>query len=221
MSEVKLTISSSEESYVILTMANSIEFEGELKLRFGSCATTVRDFRIPASVYMGMFAGATKPKPFQRKRPNQSFLPAGKLPSLHDMRGLALELHKGSYKPCPPGESRRLELAMQHIYEGYNTFGVMSLKGAAGLSSQWRYETVVSITDEAIIIKPNGPNGAHSVEFAFEDIEDWVVIDHERDRKDNSGIEISSSSGDKVFIGVVHIRDVKHTLEYFWNQYRS
>ena len=103
-----------------------------MKLRFNGYASISRDFRIPSSMYMGMFAGATKPKPFQRKRPNQSNLPAGKLPTLHDMRSMALEMHKGSYKPCPAGESRRLDLAMQHIYEGANTFGVLSMKGVAG-----------------------------------------------------------------------------------------
>ena len=42
-----------------------------------------------------MFAGESKPKPFQRKRPNLSKLPQGKLPLLHDMRQQALQLHKG------------------------------------------------------------------------------------------------------------------------------
>ena len=27
------------------------------------------------------------------------------------------QLHKGSYRPCPPGDSRRLALAIQHIFE--------------------------------------------------------------------------------------------------------
>jgi hypothetical protein len=65
-----------------------------------------------------MFAGATKPKPFQRKRPNLSYLPSGKLPPLNEMRATALQLQRGSYKPCPPGESRRIQLAIQHIHEG-------------------------------------------------------------------------------------------------------
>lgn len=65
------------ESFVILTVANSIEIEGELRRRFAVVAENHREFRVPAPLYMGMFAGATKPKPFQRKRPNQSSLPAG------------------------------------------------------------------------------------------------------------------------------------------------
>ena len=102
-----------EEQFVILTMAISVELEGELKLRLNGLATATKGLKIPPSLYVGMFAGATKPKPFQRKRPNLSYLPSAKLPSLNDMRGMALKLHKGSYRPCPPGESRRLALAIQ------------------------------------------------------------------------------------------------------------
>ena len=98
------------------------EFEGELKARYQSLAARERGFRIPMPMYIGMFAGSTKPKPFQRKRPNLSNLPAGKLPPLSDMRQQAVDLHRGSFKPCEQGSSRRVQIAMQHIHEGYNTF---------------------------------------------------------------------------------------------------
>ena len=50
-------------------MAVSVEFEGELKLRIGSMADgNERTFKPPTIMYVGMFAGATKPKPFQRKK---------------------------------------------------------------------------------------------------------------------------------------------------------
>ena len=81
-------------------------------------ASQNRGGKVPPTMYVGMFAGTTKPKPFQRKSPNLSLLAPSKLPPLHDMRTLALQLHKGSYRPCPTGESRRMELATQHIYEG-------------------------------------------------------------------------------------------------------
>ena len=74
-------------------MAISVEFEGEIKLRLKGMGSGVR---LPPTTYIGMFAGATKPKPFQRKRPNLSTLAPSKLPTLHDMRSLAMQLHKGS-----------------------------------------------------------------------------------------------------------------------------
>ena len=140
-----------EEQFVILTMAISVELEGELKLRLNGLAAATKGLKVPPSLYVGMFAGtsvrpsvtgrllpstnqtkpnqtlpqsqrtppthpinppyffnlsyiyppahpptylpgATKPKPFQRKRPNLSHLPSAKLPSLHDMRSMALKV---------------------------------------------------------------------------------------------------------------------------------
>lgn len=219
---MKLTLTSTdtEEVSIILTMANSIEFEGELKLRFSVYAASHRDFKQPSTIYMGMFAGATKPKPFQRKRPNQSVLPVGKLPSLHTMRSLALDLQRGSYRPCPPGESRRLELAMKHIYEGRNSFSLLGVKGIPGVSSQWRHESVLILTDESLTFKPFGGSSNQSIEFSFDDIAEWNAIDNDHRNPSDTGLEIISLNGDRVLFAVPYIRDVKHTLEYFWNKYQ-
>ena len=68
----------------------------------------------PLSImYVGMFAGASKPNLFQLKRPNLLTLASGKLPSLSDMRRDALQLNTGSYRARTPGESRRIQLAIQ------------------------------------------------------------------------------------------------------------
>jgi hypothetical protein len=220
-SEVKLSLAlNDEDNFIILTLTNSIEFEGELKLRFGVYATAHRDFRMPSAVYVGMFAGATKPKPFQRKRPNLSVLPAGKLPTLQVMRNMALELQRGSYRPCPPGESRRVDLAMRHIYEGKNSFPLLGVRGLSGVSSQWRHESLLVIADESLIFKPLGPSSNQSIEFSFEDIADWNALDNDHRNPGDSGLEIISNNGDRVLFAVQYIRDVKHTLEYFWNQYQ-
>ena len=161
-------------------MANSVEFEGELKLRFnGAAANSNKQVKIPSPMYIGMFAGATKPKPFQRKRPNLSQLPAGKLPTLHEMRNSAIDLHKGSYKPCPNGESRRLEIALQHIYEGQNTFALLKIRGPTSLSSQYRPDSLLIITDEMILFKPRGNQSEAKIEFSFEDIVDWNIVDND------------------------------------------
>lgn len=219
-SEVKINVTrTEEEDYVILTMQNSIELEGELRLRFSNI--TVKGIRMPSIMYIGMFAGSTKPKPFQRKRPNISSIASSKLPSLHDMRDLALKLHNGSYKPCPPGESRRLELALQHIYEGFNSFALLNVRGNPSIANQWRYESVLLLMDEMMVFKPGGiVSGGQQIEYRYEDIAEWNALDNENIAPGNSGVEIRSHGGDTVFFGLQYIRDFKHTLEYFWNKYQ-
>ena len=58
MSQVKWGIMRvpGEESSLILELTNSIEFEGELKLRYGSLISRERGFKIPMPMYIGMFA---------------------------------------------------------------------------------------------------------------------------------------------------------------------
>lgn len=74
--------------FVSIRVENSLELEDELKQRARAetrraLASGQTSPQRPASVYLGMFAGVTKPKPFQRKRPNLSFtVPEGELPSL-------------------------------------------------------------------------------------------------------------------------------------------
>ena len=205
---------------MILTMANSIEFEGELKLRFSSMVNSTRNAKPPTTMYVGVFAGATKPKPFQRKRPNLSRLPNGKLPSLHIMRNMALDLHRGSYKPCAQGSSRRVDIALQHIYDGVNTFPLLTVRGASGVANQWRSDSTLVIADECLLFRPRGTMSETKIEFSFDDIVDWSAIDNDSHRAGDSGIEIVSGSGDSVYFGVEFVRDVKHTFEYFWNKYK-
>lgn len=221
-SQVKITVTQSqEEHYVIVTLTNSVEFEAELKLRLSAAASNNRGMKIPSPMYIGMFAGATKPKPFQRKRPNLSHLPNGKLPNLADMRNMAIELHRGSYRPCPPGESRRLEIAMQHIYEGQNTFQLLNVRGIPAIANSFRSESVLVITDDALVFKPRGKDSDMREELFYQDVAEWNAVDNDTMRMNDSGIEIIlAANHEKVFFGVEHIRDVKHTLEYFWNTYK-
>jgi hypothetical protein len=66
----------------------------------------------PAFSYIGIFAGAEKPKPFQRKRASLTMNTNERLPSASTMRRLSMtttqERKKGS----------REEFALQHIHEG-------------------------------------------------------------------------------------------------------
>lgn len=208
-----------ESSQVIFQVPDSVEFERELRLRFTSMAQRNASLRIPTIGYVGMFAGATKPKPFQRKRPNISKIPTGKLPPLGEMRGSALDFHSGSYKPCPPGHSRRMDLAVQHIYDGYNTFPVTYVRGQVTLANQWRLESLLLITESKIVFRPTGISGT-SVDIPFSSIERWSVVDNEKVKKNDSGLDVHLHSGDYHYFGVPHIRDVKHTFEFFWNKYR-
>ena len=74
--------------FLSFRVENSIDLEDELKRRASAeaertSAAGQRTPSAPASIYLGMFASSTKPKPFQRKRPNLSFtVPEGELPSL-------------------------------------------------------------------------------------------------------------------------------------------
>ena len=210
----------SHDDFIILALSSSVEFEKELRARFLKLVVS-GGFKAPSPMYVGIFAGPNKPKPFQRKRPNLSNLPLGKLPSLKEMRSNALELRVGSYKSCPPGESRRMQLALQHIYEGFNTFKITNLRGKSDLARMFNKGTsLLFVMEDKIIFRPQGLHGSN-IEFAYHDIANWEPIDNEHVSMHESGIEIESADGEKVFFGVNYIRDLKHTLEYFWNKHRN
>lgn len=174
-------------------------------------------------MYVGIFAGPNKPKPFQRKRPNLSNLAQAKLPSLKEMRTTALDLKNGSYQPCATGESRRIQLAYQHIYEGFNTFKLVAVRGATGIADMFiRSTSLLCVQDDKLVFKPQGDRGT-SIEFSFEDMASWVPIDNEggHSRGGDSGIELHSTGGEKVYFAVNYVRDIKHTLEYYWNKYQT
>lgn len=79
-----------DDVYLSIRVENSLELEDELQQRARagrnrSAKPTAEELATNASesVYLGMFAGYTKPKPFERKHPNLSYTVAeGELPSL-------------------------------------------------------------------------------------------------------------------------------------------
>ncbi|MCP4112615.1 MAG: hypothetical protein GY749_45005, partial [Desulfobacteraceae bacterium] len=152
-------------------------------------------------------------KPFQCNRPNLSPLASGKLPPLRVMREMALELRSGDYKPCPPGNSRRVDIAFQHIYEGSNCFFLRSLAGPKPVASQWRSDSTLTFADDSLVFRPRGTAMDTKIEFGFWDIVDWIV-------NEQGGIEIIGNTGEVVTFGFEFVRDVKHTFEFFWNKYR-
>ena len=218
-SEVKLELGNHDD-FTILTLNNSVEFERELRARFAQIAGP--SFRIPSPMYVGIFAGPNKPKPFQRKRPNLSNLPQGKLPPLKEMRNAALDLRSGSYKPYPVGESHRFLLANQHIYEGFNSFKLVAVRGQSDLVHKFIGGTsMLFVFDDKLAFRPQGDRG-NSIEFSFDDIKTWRTIDNDGGAVSrDSGIEIEGLEGDRLLFCVNFIRDAKHTLEYFWNKYQT
>jgi hypothetical protein len=220
--EVKIELESPED-FAILTMANSVDFERELRLRFVKTASKDGKWKIPTPMYVGIFAGANKPKPFQRKRPNISNLPLGKLPGLREMRSAAIELKHGSYKAVEAGSSRRWMLANQHIYEGFNTFKLIAVRGNRSVAGSFiKGTSLLFVLEDKLVFRPQGVQGTN-VEFSYEDISIWTVIDNEgKSGAVDSGIEIEGiESGEKVYFGVNFIRDLKHTLEFYWNKYQT
>ena len=111
-------------------VANSLEFEANIKLRLKGIGTRQRGaFRLPSTSYIGMFAGVTKPKPFQRKRASLTTDTNEQLPPLDEMRTIALESYRGSGKPMMTENSARRALAVEHIYDGKCTFHVQTASG--------------------------------------------------------------------------------------------
>eukprot|EP00605_Chrysophyceae_sp_TOSAG23-4_P000698 GSChrysophyteH1.ASY1.ANO1.782.1 assembled CDS len=180
---------------------------------------------VPFPMYIGMFAGSTKPKPFQRKRPNLSRLPSGKLPQLQDMRSMAVNLHRGMMKPCNQGESRRVQIAMQHIHEGANTFILLDCRGLPNGVAQMNTNAVLVLSDTAITYKASGRNsmGSEVLQINFEDISEWDGLEGDG-RTVTEGLHITAyteAHGDiNICFGVTYIIDVKQTMEFFWNRYR-
>eukprot|EP00603_Paraphysomonas_imperforata_P000315 CAMPEP_0114428120 /NCGR_PEP_ID=MMETSP0103-20121206/8751_1 /TAXON_ID=37642 ORGANISM="Paraphysomonas imperforata, Strain PA2" /NCGR_SAMPLE_ID=MMETSP0103 /ASSEMBLY_ACC=CAM_ASM_000201 /LENGTH=958 /DNA_ID=CAMNT_0001597305 /DNA_START=40 /DNA_END=2916 /DNA_ORIENTATION=+ len=207
-----------ESSTVIMGIPSTVEFEHEIKLRF---THQTSGMKAPPVTYVGMFAGSTKPKPFQRKRPNISTIPTGKLPPLSQMRETAFSRHLGAYKPCPPGESRRLDLAMQHIFEGHNTFPITNIRGDQTFFDKWTRQSVLVITEEKLEVRPRGVT-SEPMEVLFDDVSSWDPHDTgAAPGNGECGIYVSRKSTDKrLYIGVKFLRDVKHTLEFFWNKHQ-
>lgn len=177
-------------------------------------------------MYVGMFAGATKPKPFQRKRPNISKVRAGKLPILPLMREIAIRRHNGTYVPCPVGVSRRINLALEHIYEGCNTFPILFIQGDYGsLHNKEMLHPQLVIQERKMTIYLQGINNSGE-EIQFDCISGWLTEDNDtKQPRYNFGIRIYLTSNatygiGELFLGFTYVRDVKHTLEFFWNKFQ-
>ena len=135
---------------LIVKVINSLELESELRLRFQGLSAACRAQgltppKIPSFNYVGMYAGATKPKPFQRKRANLSHQKQGKLPPLSTMRDIALARHQGSGAPVPTSLSKRVALAFEHVYKGTNSFVVVQYVSCSSLADSQESENLPQV----------------------------------------------------------------------------
>jgi hypothetical protein len=210
--------------FVILHVPMSVELESELQQRFRTLASD-SGTPTPPFAYVGVFAGETKPKPFQRKRPNISRIPAGKLPVLSSMREIAVRHHFGSCAPCPIGTSRRITLALEHIFEGFNSFPLLVIPGDYGrYKHSWTTNSRLAIMENKMRFYPDGLTGTNE-EISFDCISFWVLDSEDVPQRTSGGIRFYFTNDAAHGAGVLllefpFIRDIKHTLEFFWNRHQ-
>lgn len=75
------------------------------------------------------------------------------------------------------------------------------------------------ISDEFISFRNRATHS--DVKILFSDISHWCTIDNDAQHLGNSYLEIVLNNGIQVEFGFYFIRDVKHSMEYFWNSYKT
>ncbi|KAJ1455907.1 hypothetical protein M885DRAFT_518780 [Pelagophyceae sp. CCMP2097] len=206
--------------WLILKVVNSLELENEVKLRVQGLQGAADRVSLSFS-YVGIFAGQTKPKPFQRKRANLSKSAQGKLPPLGTMRDLALARHTGSGTPTP-GQSRRVRCAREHMHHGENSFTVVNsrLKGVAAQSQMLSVES-------KLVFTAGGMKYCEGNKVIFTALWSkalqWNVIDraHEGESANGLELELSTDSGavQQWFFVVLDVLTLHTSLQYFWNSH--
>jgi hypothetical protein len=221
------------DNVIVLGVADSVELEKDIEARLGAqddigafAAAAAR----PSTVYVGIFAGATKPTAFQRRRPVLAALPPGYASRPAEMRAVALGLHHGSYAPRPQegpasasaSASVRHELALRYIIDGHNSFDLAAIEGRH--SAKWTTNSVLVVGMWGLYFhatgsQPSPGSGKPSVvELMYESIDHWGVVDNGINSSE-SGIDVFQTNGDYWFFSVSEIRYLRHTLEFFWNKF--
>ena len=177
--------------FLTLQIENSLELERNLGLRFVGAVREqlLSPGKAPSFSYIGMFAGPTKPKPFERKRANLTVIKQGKMPPLVLMRQLALERHSGSERPMSSEVSRRKKLALDHIHDGVVAFSVFHAAGAAGLSEMACNNARLVLDDDGVVFTNDVAEVGMAVAstttrrmvMAYADVLAWSVVDSAAD----------------------------------------
>lgn len=226
------TYGEADGTSIIVKVVNSLELESELQLRFKGLIRQCRmqgltPPKVPAFAYVGMYAGATKPKPFQRKRASLSHQKQGKLPPLSTMRDIALARHHGSGAPVPTALSKRVALAFEHVYKGTNSFVVVQYhERSAGASGGGSGGGMLS-AESKLVVDAGGvrfyEGERERLSVTYEDIRTWNVIDNMHTGDYSNGLELEWFDGTqrKFFFVVLEVRLLQHALEFFWNRIQS
>ena len=148
--------------FIILESENSSELEQELKLRIAAARhNNGNSTPAPSITYVGIFAGAEKPKPFQRKRASLIINATDALPSPQSMRRMSMQATRQRQAGM-----RRI-LALQHIHEGHNYFKV---KIAGGVK---RF-LLINYDSISVVVDPEQASLAQEV-TPLRRIKEWKV----------------------------------------------
>jgi|MDSY01.1.fsa_nt_gb hypothetical protein len=213
-----------KNEFLIFAVENSLELEQELTKRFaqGIEAKLLSLQNIPNFSYLGMFAGPTKPKPFERKRANLTQLKQSKMPALTKMREIAIERHNGPERPTGMEFSRRIMTALDHIHEGQVIFPVFS---AALPQVTYCHNAVLVMDNEGMVFENDTMNSRASEDESnrtvvlFEDINAWGVYDLGEDISEN-GVQLDCKEI-QLFFAVDDVNNFRVCFEYFWNLHRT
>jgi hypothetical protein len=214
--------------FMTFNVENSLELEQNLGLRFiGAvreklCAAS----QLPTFSYLGMFAGPTKPKPFERKRANLTAIQQGKMPPLVQMRQIALERHRGSERPMAAEVSRRKKLSLDHIHDGVVAFSVFAASGAGGLSDMSCNNAKLILDDDGVVFANDVSEVGAAVAstttrrmvLPFRDIESWEMLESATDVTKN-GVRLTCADG-TYFFAVEDVNHLRVSLESFDNAYQ-
>jgi len=217
-----------KKQFIIFLVGNSIELEGNVKLRLKGLSRKMGGtMRLPQSLYIGMFAGVTKPKPFQRKRASLTTDTSEQLPPLEAMRSWAIDSYQGSGRPLPTALSARRAIAIQHIYEGLVTFRIRAARGQ-GIEQPYGDGAALCFGENGLtyyIDYPgDGSRGEVGLKLDYGEVESWEVRDSREAASQSCFIVVQKGTSlqfsfylrnDDYGPTLLHLR---HALEFFWNQ---
>lgn len=217
-SSVKLTTTSG--AYVAVRVVNSLELESEAKLRLRGLAQSGGGSLNLQFNYLGVFAGPTKPKPFQRKRANLSKYEQGKLPPLGTMRDLALKRHTGS--GAPSKQSKRMRIALTEIHRGVASFNVVSTqqRGQRAPAGMLSVESRLNFSSEyADVPGVSYFEGSRQIlGKRWDDVKSFSVSDKAHQGENANGIEFEFNDGRVFYFVVLDVMNVQNAVHHFWNR---
>ena len=207
----------SDNSLMVLEVNDSASLQKDIEARMSEADYPERNG--PGILYVGVYIGSKKPKPFERKRPSLTNVVDESVAKRVDMRNEMVRFHKGSVRVCTRNGSRRLELALECLLNGRNIFKVLNIEG--NCSSEWTIDSVLSISisglEMSYVSSPTSIDNASKRELSFDAIDHWMTIDNSHCSSD-SGIDVFLMNGEYCFFAFDEITYVKHTLEYYWNR---